>query len=53
MHPVGLPSPVSCSDPVSASAGDVLRKAWTQEAPDAAAQNGSGVINHSGQERVM
>ena len=46
--PFGLLSPVSCSAFDSASAGDVFR-----EAPDAAEQNGSGVINHGGQERIM
>lgn len=51
--PFGLLSPVSCLGPDSVSAGDVFQKVLTQEAPDAGAQNGSGVINHGRQERVM
>lgn len=46
-------SPVSCLGSDSVSVGDVFCKVLTQEAPDAAVKNGSGVIYHGGQERVM
>lgn len=45
---IGLLSPVLCSGPDSAPAGDVFRVVFAQEAPDAVALNGSSFINHSG-----
>lgn len=39
--------------PDSSPAGDVFRGVFAEEAPDVAVLNGSGFINHSGQECVM